>query len=49
MNQYDMLVLEDLVDHAEVSATGGVEPFELPSKRLSGPLGVDCDRIEDRG
>lgn len=48
VNEDDSLVLEDLVDDAEVSAARPAEAVELPAQRLAGPMGVDRNRVEDR-
>jgi hypothetical protein len=49
VKEHDALVLEDLVDHPEVSATGRVEALELSTQRPPGAVRIHRDRVEDRG
>lgn len=48
MEEHDALVVEDLVDHAEVPAPSGIEALELAAKRLPRPPWIDGDRVKDR-
>lgn len=43
VDDHDALILQDLVDDAEVTAAGRVKALELSAQRLSNPMRVDRD------
>lgn len=48
MNEHDLRVLIDLVDHPELTASSRAEPVKLAPERLPCPVWVLGDRPEDR-
>jgi hypothetical protein len=47
VDEDDVGILVDLVDDAELSATGGVQAFQFTSERLAGTMRVLGDRSHD--
>jgi hypothetical protein len=48
VDEDDVRVVVDLVDHPELAAARGVQALELTPQRCAGPLWVLGDRAEDR-
>jgi hypothetical protein len=49
VNEYDLFLLEDLIDDSIVAPSGRVQSFEFSEQRFPEALWVLCDRSENRG